>query len=65
MAKAPAALMGTKEIERKYGIKRHRVFRFLARGHWPEPRARLQCGDIWNESDVVRAVARLKQKGLL
>jgi hypothetical protein len=58
-------LVGTFEIRERYGIPRHRLHRFKARGLWPLPLASLHCGEIWRLADVEATVSQLKANGQL
>jgi hypothetical protein len=58
-------LVGTAEINARHGIPKHRVLRFLRRGLWPEPLARLSCGLIFDGAAVAQAVANLQASGKL
>lgn len=58
-------VIGTHEINERFGIPRHRVMRFKRRGLWPEPLASLNMGDVWKLADVERAIKRLRRDGKL
>jgi hypothetical protein len=58
-------IVGTAEILERHGIPRHRVLRFLNRGLWPQPVAHLRAGMVFDEDEVVRAVANLRAAGKL
>lgn len=58
-------LVGTYEIDRDYGVPRHRVSRFMKRGLWPAPYLELRIGGIWRRADVERTITRLKAQGHL
>lgn len=58
-------LVGTWEIQRDFGVPRHRVFRFVRRGVFPAPLARLHCGAVFDAVEVEAAVNRLKASGSL
>jgi hypothetical protein len=59
-------LIGTGEINEKYGLTRVQVFRLLEAGDWPTPFAELTDGrKVWRPDTIDKHIAKLKRAGRL
>lgn len=50
-------LMGSREIEKRLGVSRQRVYQLTTRADWPAPYDELAMGKIWLKSDVEEWIA--------
>ena len=58
-------LVSTYEITQRHGVSRLKIFRLAARGLWPDPLAKLKVGNIYDGTQVARAVQDLRASGQL
>lgn len=56
-------LIGTGEIQDRYGLTRGQVFRLIQAGDWPEPVSDLRHGKTWDAEEVEEAIERLRKAG--
>ncbi len=48
----PEALLGTSEAAKILGVNKSQVSRWLRKGKFPPPRARLAAGPVWTEKQI-------------
>lgn len=65
MSETPADFVGLAEIEKHFGIPKHRTIRFMRRGLFAAPIAPLKAGHVFRTSDVRKAVTKLRNGGHL
>ena len=49
---SPEVLLGTSEVAKILGVNKSQVSRWLRKGKFPPPRARLAAGPVWTEKQI-------------